>query len=82
MCLRWRRCSNAEAGHVLAGFALDSEAFEDWLEQRRRVQHSRLVRALQRAAELARAAHDRAAAHAAALALLRLEPHDALPLAA
>jgi DNA-binding SARP family transcriptional activator len=71
-----------EAGHVLAGFALDSDAFEDWLEQRRRVQHSRLVRALQRAVELARAVHDRVAAHAAALALLRLEPHNALPLAA
>lgn len=71
-----------EAGHVLAGFALDSDAFEDWLDQRRRVQQARLARALQRAAELARASHDHAAAQAAALALLRLQPHDALPLAA
>lgn len=71
-----------EASQVLAGFALDSDAFEDWLEQRRRVQQARLARALQRAVELARAAHDRAAADAAALALLRLEPTDALPLAA
>jgi DNA-binding SARP family transcriptional activator len=71
-----------EASQVLAGFALDSETFEDWLEQRRRVQHARLTRALKRAIELARAAQDRAAVHAASLALLRLEPHDALPLAA
>lgn len=71
-----------EASQVLAGFALDSDAFEDWLEQRRRVQHARLARALQRAVELARAARDRTAADAAALALLRLEPSDALPLAA
>lgn len=71
-----------EASQVLAGFALDSDAFEDWLEQRRRVQHARLARALQRAVELARVARDRTAADAAALALLRLEPSDALPLAA
>jgi DNA-binding SARP family transcriptional activator len=71
-----------EAGQVLAGFALDSDAFEDWLEQRRRVQHARLLRALQRAVELARAAQDRVAVHVASLALLRLQPHDALPLAA
>lgn len=71
-----------EASQVLAGFALDSDAFEDWLEQRRRVQHARLARALRRAVELARAARDRTAADAAALALLRLEPSDALPLAA
>lgn len=70
------------AHHVLAGFALDSDAFEDWLEQRRRVQHARLSRALHRVAELARAAHDRAAALGAALALVRLEPHGALALAA
>ena len=71
-----------EAGQVLGGFSLDSDAFEDWLEQRRRVQQARLLRALQRAIELARAAQDRVAAHAASLALLRLEPRDALPLAA
>ena len=71
-----------EASQVLGGFALDSDAFEDWLEQRRRVQHARLLRALQRAIELARAARDSVAMHAASLALLRLDPHDALPLAA
>ncbi|MCW5657371.1 MAG: hypothetical protein KIT60_06685 [Burkholderiaceae bacterium] len=71
-----------QAGQLLAGFALDSDAFDDWLEQRRRVQHARLTQALRRAIELARAANDRAAAQAAASALLRLEPHDALPLAA
>jgi DNA-binding SARP family transcriptional activator len=69
----------AEASQVLAGFALGSDAFDDWLEQRRRVQHARLVRALHSAAELA---HDRMAAQAAMVALVRLEPYDALPLAA
>jgi DNA-binding SARP family transcriptional activator len=72
----------ADAGQVLAGFALDSDAFDDWLEQRRRVQHARLTQALRHALELARAAHDRLTVQAAALALIRLEPHDALPLAA
>ena len=37
-----------EASQVLAGFALDSDAFEDWLEQRRRVQQARLTQALKR----------------------------------
>jgi len=72
----------AQADQVLAGFALGNDAFDDWLEQRRRVQHARLAQALQRAAELARAAHDRATVQAVALALLRLDPYDALPLAA
>lgn len=71
-----------QAGQLLAGFALDSDAFDDWLEQRRRVQHTRVVQALRRAIELARGANDRAAAQAAACALLRLEPCDMLPLAA
>jgi DNA-binding SARP family transcriptional activator len=71
-----------QAGQLLAGFVLDSDAFDDWLEQRRRVQHVRVTQALRRAVELARAAHDRAAVRAAASALLRLEPHDELPLAA
>jgi DNA-binding SARP family transcriptional activator len=71
-----------QAGQLLTGFALDSDAFDDWLAQRRRVQHVRLSRALRRAIELARAADDRAAAQAAACALLRLEPYDELPLAA
>jgi DNA-binding SARP family transcriptional activator len=71
-----------QASHVLAGFALDSDAFEDWLDQRRRVQQARLTQALQRATEMASAGRDRAAAQAAALALLHLEPFDPLPLAA
>jgi DNA-binding SARP family transcriptional activator len=71
-----------QASHVLAGFALDSDVFEDWLDQRRRVQQARLTQALQRATEMASAGRDRAAAQAAALALLHLEPFDPLPLAA
>jgi DNA-binding SARP family transcriptional activator len=63
-----------DAASVLAGFVLGSDAFDDWLEQRRRVQHTRVVHALERTTEHALAAHDSALAQAAAVALLRLEP--------
>ncbi|HSI59754.1 MAG TPA: alpha/beta fold hydrolase [Ideonella sp.] len=59
---------------ILAGFALDSEAFEEWLAARRLEQASLLARALQRMAQrqLALGAPD--AALASARRLLEIDP--------
>lgn len=59
---------------LLAGFTLDSDAFDDWLAARRREWHEAVQRALERAAERSAAAGDTAALEQAAAALLRAEP--------
>ncbi len=62
------------AADVLAGFTLGSEAFDDWVQSRRREQHAALTRALTRAIERALDADQAAAAEQAGEARLRLEP--------
>jgi pimeloyl-ACP methyl ester carboxylesterase/DNA-binding SARP family transcriptional activator len=62
------------AAEVLAGFCLGSDAFDDWLDARRREQRAALVRALERGIGHAIDARDSAAAEQAAQALLRHEP--------
>jgi pimeloyl-ACP methyl ester carboxylesterase/DNA-binding SARP family transcriptional activator len=59
---------------LLEGFALDSDAFEDWLDGERRAWRVAVARALERAVDAALAAQDTDAAERAGEALLRLEP--------
>jgi pimeloyl-ACP methyl ester carboxylesterase/DNA-binding SARP family transcriptional activator len=62
------------AGSLLDGFALDSDAFDDWLQAERAAWRAALAHALERAVAAALAARDAAAAEQGALALLRLDP--------
>lgn len=58
---------------VLEGFALDAEAFDDWLAGRRRQQRAALQRALEAAAQAALAGHDVARLQALGARLLQLD---------
>jgi pimeloyl-ACP methyl ester carboxylesterase len=62
------------AAELMAGFTLDSDAFDDWLSARRREWYEAVQRALERAAERAAEAGDAAALELAAAALLRADP--------
>lgn len=62
------------AAELLAGFSLDSDAFDEWLDAGRREQRAALARSLERALDAALAADDAVAAEQGAEALLRLEP--------
>jgi DNA-binding SARP family transcriptional activator len=66
-------CETQAAG-LLEGFTLDSDVFADWLESERRVQRASLVRALERAIDVALATQRGEDAERAGDALLRLEP--------
>ncbi len=69
-----RALLDARTADVLAGFSLGSEAFDDWLDARRREQHAALIRALERAIERALDDGQSDAAEQAGDTLLRLEP--------
>jgi pimeloyl-ACP methyl ester carboxylesterase/DNA-binding SARP family transcriptional activator len=62
------------AAELMAGFTLDSDAFDDWLGARRREWREQVQRALERGAAQAVDAGDAAALDASAAALLRTEP--------
>lgn len=62
--------ARASACELLAGFSLDSDAFEDWLAACRRTQRSALLRALERGVERALSSDDADAAACGADVLL------------
>lgn len=62
-----------QAGELLHGFSLGTEAFDDWLVGQRRAHLDALARGLERLAELALQRDDATLAEAAATALLRLD---------
>jgi pimeloyl-ACP methyl ester carboxylesterase/DNA-binding SARP family transcriptional activator len=62
------------AGELMAGFTLDSDAFDDWLAARRREWGEAVRRALERAAERAAEGGDAAALERVAAALLAADP--------
>jgi DNA-binding SARP family transcriptional activator len=63
-----------QAAGLLEGFTFDSDVFADWLDSERRVQRAALVRALERAIDVALATQEGDVTERAGDALLRLEP--------
>jgi DNA-binding SARP family transcriptional activator len=66
-------CETQAAG-LLEGFTFNSDVFADWLDSERRVQRAALVRALERAIDVALATQQGDVIERAGDALLRLEP--------